>query len=127
MKHVDYEKKQHFLKISEAAVEINVSQRKVWRLLADEQLRAHRFGNSTRVSRADLDDYIARSRQPKKVVPKRRKSKADVTKQLELAVFRRRSLNGAQIRVGRRPMALHPEVRLKELRRYRRSLKPQAG
>ena len=51
-----------FLKVPEVAEELNVGERSVWRLIEDEELPTHRFGNSTRVKREDLDEYIRRSR-----------------------------------------------------------------
>ena len=53
---------QQFLKVREVAEELNVGERSVWRLIEDEKLPTHRFGNSTRVKREDLDEYIRRSR-----------------------------------------------------------------
>lgn len=56
-------RKKRFLKIREVAVELNYSERKVWREIESGKLKVHRFGSSTRVSREDLDDYIRRSRE----------------------------------------------------------------
>ena len=53
--------KQQFLKVGEVAQELNVGARSVWRLIEAGRLHTHRFGNSTRVMRQDLDAYIERS------------------------------------------------------------------
>ncbi len=55
-------RKAKYLTVPQVAEELQVSERKVWSLIEEEELKVHDFGNSTRVSRADLDDYIARSR-----------------------------------------------------------------
>jgi len=55
-------RRKRFLKIPEVAQELNCAERTVWRLIEDGHLKAHDFGGTTRVSRDDLDDYIARSR-----------------------------------------------------------------
>jgi excisionase family DNA binding protein len=54
--------KSQFLKVPEVAEELNVGERSAWRLIEDGELPTHRFGNSTRVKREDLDEYIRRSR-----------------------------------------------------------------
>ena len=55
-------RRKRFLKIPRVAEELDCSERKVWKLIEDEELKAHDFGGSTRVSSDDLDDYIERSR-----------------------------------------------------------------
>ena len=55
-------RRKRFFKIPRVAEELDCSERKVWRLIEDEELKAHDFGGSTRVAAEDLDDYIARSR-----------------------------------------------------------------
>ncbi len=55
-------RQKRFLTIPEVAEEFSCSERKVWKLIEDEELKVHDFGGSTRVSREDLNDYIARSR-----------------------------------------------------------------
>jgi excisionase family DNA binding protein len=51
-----------FLKIPEVAEELNKSERSVWRLIEDGDLPSYLFGDSRRVSREDLYDYINRCR-----------------------------------------------------------------
>lgn len=55
-------RRNRFLKIPRVAEELDCSERKVWRLIEDGELKAHDFGGSTRVSKDDLDDYIRRAR-----------------------------------------------------------------
>ena len=54
-----------FLKVSEVAQELGISERAAWRLIEQGELASHGFGGSTRVRREDLDAYIARSRRAK--------------------------------------------------------------
>ena len=55
-------KKKTFLTVPEVADELGISERHVWRLIEEKELKAHHFGGATRISRDDLDDYIRRSR-----------------------------------------------------------------
>ena len=51
-----------FLTVPEAADELNVSVRKIWKDIEEEKLKSHKFGRARRISRDDFDDYIRRSR-----------------------------------------------------------------
>jgi excisionase family DNA binding protein len=51
-----------FLKIAEVAEELNKSERSVWRLIEGGELPSYLFGDSRRVSREDLHEYINRCR-----------------------------------------------------------------
>jgi excisionase family DNA binding protein len=57
-----WSQKKKFLKISEVAEELGVSERSAWRLVEQGELASHGFGGSTRIKREDLDVYIQRSR-----------------------------------------------------------------
>jgi excisionase family DNA binding protein len=52
-----------FLTVPDVAEELNVSVRKVWTVIEDRLLKTHKFGHSRRISREDLNDYIAKSRE----------------------------------------------------------------
>jgi len=51
-----------FLTIPEAAEELNIGERSVWRLIKDGKLPTYHFGDSTRIKREDLDAYVERCR-----------------------------------------------------------------
>ena len=48
--------------VTEVAAEFKQSTRQIRRLIASGDLRVHRLGRSVRISRADLDAYLRRSR-----------------------------------------------------------------
>jgi excisionase family DNA binding protein len=51
-----------YITVPEAADILSVSVRQVWRLLRADQIVGHKFGNCTRISLRELDQYFARSR-----------------------------------------------------------------
>lgn len=62
---ISSENRGRFLTIKMVARELGKCERSVMRLIADEQIVSHGFGGSTRIERAELEAYIARSRRRK--------------------------------------------------------------
>ena len=56
-------RRRKFLTIPQFAEKLGLSERKVWREIEEGRIKVHRFGNSTRISDDDGDDYIRGSRE----------------------------------------------------------------
>lgn len=63
---------QRFLTIPQVAAELGVTPRTVWNWIGGGLLPTHRFVGAVRVSRADLESFIARGRNSNDQVQKRR-------------------------------------------------------
>jgi len=48
--------------VKDAAAQLNLSERTVHRLIANGEIRTHRFCGAVRISQCDLDTYVAKSR-----------------------------------------------------------------
>ena len=53
----------HLLRIKEAAEMLSVSLRTVWRMIADDELKAVRVRGCTRVTLQSVEEYLKRSEQ----------------------------------------------------------------
>lgn len=61
--HEKSKRQRRFSTIPQFAEKLRVSERKIWREIEGGKLKVHRFGNSTRISDEDGDDYIDRSKE----------------------------------------------------------------
>jgi excisionase family DNA binding protein len=51
--------------VAQVAQELDLSERTIWRFIRARMIAVHKFGNSTRVKREDLDGFISRCKTSK--------------------------------------------------------------